>query len=715
MQENATIDKSWDFLVNADEIDVRKMKSASQFFMFFRFNSSQDTVIRGKDLVEDILTYSYNKTDEPITFNQFLQDIAYAFGLNESENHTIEETELALLQKFEDDIMREATDDEKEKIGLYKLFSSHEDEGNIKDAINTNIERVSKLLDIDIFSNDADNLFYNDHPLVERCYRAVVYKHYSFFRLNKLFWKLRLIDLEKNSTKIALTLFAVLVVALFLWNVILRIIFVILLLAVLLTGWRLNVSQKKERKEFKQNSHSNHPLKAFNIRSLIIPITTLIYLRQNFSNSLEKCIAKIEGRYKTFNKEFIAMALIHKLYSKQRDKEIGGNMPRVFTTSLLLEAISEKIETTDFEIITLSQNLKQALDYLYNNIDPDRNQYYEDIQVTAEPNQRLLLVDYRFPYTEIKTNTKFLKHEKNDIYDELNRIYIYLMGYDLDEIMIDPKPGDEFDIIQVFDSDRMEHYKPFLSENGKFVVVRTKEDIDRSTFLTTASDIRHMLGTPFSNQGVLIRRIRRYLEKGQIQEYQTSVDSLISNTEYIRRVISSYRGDIELLFKNGVKKADSFNILSELNSYAKNYKAYGNSCFRIQINHEELPHDTNIRINKDHLFSALDTILENAARHGFKGREDNPDNCVEISLGKVVVGSKDMLQVSVKNNGKPSSVTIDQYIKRGRKFTETGNTGLGGYLIDIFARANGGFIDLERNEKWGFIINMYLLLDNQII
>ena len=187
MQENATIDKSWDFLVNADEIDIRKMKSASQFFMFFRFNSQQDNVIKGKNLLENILKYSYHKTDEPIPYNQFLQDIAYAYGVNKSNAQTIEETELALLQKFKDEIINEATDDEKETIASYKLFSSHDDEEeDIKVAINKNIERISKLLDIDVFSEETDDLFFNDHPLVDRCYRAVVYKHYSLFRLNKL-------------------------------------------------------------------------------------------------------------------------------------------------------------------------------------------------------------------------------------------------------------------------------------------------------------------------------------------------------------------------------------------------------------------------------------------------------------------------------------------------------------------------------------------------
>ena len=728
MSEDFKIHPSWDFLVNADKMDRKKVLSAWSIVLKSFLPSFNYKDLKGAALVQKILSTCY-KNPSNVSYDQFIKDIATAHKIDSSNIKDIDGIELSLLQRFRKNILSEATDEELKILDLdcETEFELIDDKEGRQKAIKQNIDEIAGLLDIDLFTVNVDDVFFNEKPLVEKCYRAVVAKNLK--SLNEQRWQQRSYDIIfgefgqlfkriretfKNSKWISKLLMVIIFV------IAIPVLLIIALLVVVLSlvyspfrhvyyyiiDWlRL---RKKEGREYNRNK----TFKIDCILSLTILVVTFIYLRhREVSSYLEDCISELMALNKPFNDEFIAMSLVYKLYKYQRDNnEVGGTTTEDKTFQQVLQQMSKNLKPAGQLEQRLTQNLKESLDILYRSIDPERNIYYERIDIPEDSNKRILMVDYRFPFTNIQENTKFLKNKENDLYDELNRIYLYLMGQDLEEVMVEPKPGDTFDIIQVYDTDRAERFKQYLSENGKFIIVRTEEDIDRSTFLTTASDIRHVLGTAFTKQGIYIRRIKRHLENGKLEEYQSTVDLLMSNTEYIRRVISTYNGDIESTFMQAEK--ESLNVLNEIQDYVKNYETFGNKRFQILVNSEKMPLDTQVRVNKDHFFSTLDTILENAARHGFKGREDNPDNCVEVHLEKRLIESNAMVQISVKNNGKPSSVTLEQYTTRGRKYTESGNTGLGGYLIDLFVKANEGFMKLDSNDEWGFIVDIYLPIVN---
>ena len=728
MSEDFKIHPSWDFLVNADKMDRKKVLSAWSIVLKSFLPSFNYKDLKGAALVQKILSTCY-KNPSNVSYDQFIKDIATAHKIDSSNIKDIDGIELSLLQRFRKNILSEATDEELKILDLdcETEFELIDDKEGRQKAIKQNIDEIAGLLDIDLFTVNVDDVFFNEKPLVEKCYRAVVAKNLK--SLNEQRWQQRSYDIIfgefgqlfkriretfKNSKWISKLLMVIIFV------IAIPVLLIIALLVVVLSlvyspfrhvyyyiiDWlRL---RKKEGREYNRNK----TFKIDCILSLTILVVTFIYLRhREVSSYLEDCISELMALNKPFNDEFIAMSLVYKLYKYQRDNnEVGGTTTEDKTFQQVLQQMSKNLKPAGQLEQRLTQNLKESLDILYRSIDPERNIYYERIDIPEDSNKRILMVDYRFPFTNIQENTKFLKNKENDLYDELNRIYLYLMGQDLEEVMVEPKPGDTFDIIQVYDTDRAERFKQYLFENGKFIIVRTEEDIDRSTFLTTASDIRHVLGTAFTKQGIYIRRIKRHLENGKLEEYQSTVDLLMSNTEYIRRVISTYNGDIESTFMQAEK--ESLNVLNEIQDYVKNYETFGNKRFQILVNSEKMPLDTQVRVNKDHFFSTLDTILENAARHGFKGREDNPDNCVEVHLEKRLIESNAMVQISVKNNGKPSSVTLEQYTTRGRKYTESGNTGLGGYLIDLFVKANEGFMKLDSNDEWGFIVDIYLPIVN---
>lgn len=734
MSEDFKIHPSWDFLVNADELDSMKIQSAcsvvlKSFWPSFLFKYKE---LKGEVLVRKILSTCYRNPDN-VSYDKFIKDIAFAHKIDHSNAKGIVEIELSLLQRFRTNILSEATDEEKEASDLDSdsEFELTDEEGNTQKAITDNIANISKLLDIDLFTVNIDDDFFNGKPLVEKCYRAVVAKHLK--SLNKQIWEQRLYDiiigafgkllkdiwesfkdlkpLSKLWRGFLLVIIGLLAIPLvFLFFVLFFVISLIFApfrhIYFFISDWL--IYKKREEREYNRDKR----FKIDCVLSLTILVVTFIYLRhREVSGYLEGCISKLMDLNKPFSDEFIAMGLSYKFYKYQRDNnEVGGTYPETKTFQQVLLKMSENVKSPSQLELQLTQKPREALDILYRLIDPEKNAYFERIDIPEDPNKRILMVDYRFPFTKIQENTKFLKNKENDLYDELNRIYLYLMGQDLEEVMVEPKPGDTFDIIQIYDTDKAERFKQYLSKDGKFIIVRTEEDIDRSTFLTTASDIRHMLGTAFTKQGIYIRRIKRHLENGKLEEYQSTVDLLMSNTEYIRRVISTYNGDIESTFMQAEKV--SLNVLNEIQDYVKNYETFGNKRFQILVNSEKLPLDTQVRVNKDHFFSTLDTILENAARHGFKGREDNPDNCVKVHLEKRLIESNAMVQISVKNNGKPSSVTLEQYTTRGRKYTESGNTGLGGYLIDLFVKANEGFMKLDSNDEWGFIVDIYLPIVN---
>ena len=737
MQENATIDKSWDFLIKADKIDLRKVLSALYLIPSSRtkkelYLSHYKFDLEGEDIARKILSLCY-ESSENISYENFIKDIAFAFNKNISREISIEETEAALLKIIKENVLKEATPKELELISK-RYNVNHQNITNSQETEHPNdLVEISKLLDINLFTNNDNDSFYNDHPLVAKCYRAVIRKYPRF--ISKLLWWLRfyIVDDSDNQTiqreRIeepfwpmiwrhfkSFARFILFVVFICLILPICFGLILVLIPLVLLYSIRTNKLIDKEDKEF---DHVQN-LQTTNIKVLTILIVTLIYLRNKKNGTnLKDCIQAIEKRNERFNKEFVSMALTAFLYDDMyTNRTVGYVNKKTFIQVLMF--MKDEISFPDYMIPILTDDIKQTLKILYRSINPERNQYYEKIYneqtlIAEDTNLSVLMVDYQFPFTRIDKNTKFLKCER-DIYDELNLMYLrLLMGYDSEDVLIDLKPGDTFDVIQIYDTDRIGTYKDYLSEGGKFVVVRTEAEIDRGTILSAVSDLQHMLGDTFSKQSGYVEFIRFYENLNDTEKYKDSVEGLINCVNYIQRIVHYYDGDIPTTIKNA-EKEKCVKIADLLSEYINEWSSVSKQCFRTMITKGAHYQDASIDINRDLFFTSLDAIFSNAKRHGFSSKTC-AENIVEIYTDLVNYQSTSMALISIRNNGKPfaNDFTIDKYIGRGRFSKSSGHLGLGGYHVYSFAKANNGYLNIRNSDEWNVIIDILLPLNNQDI
>ena len=112
----------------------------------------------------------------------------------------------------------------------------------------------------------------------------------------------------------------------------------------------------------------------------------------------------------------------------------------------------------------------------------------------------------------------------------------------------------------------------------------------------------------------------------------------------------------------------------------------------------------------------LDSILNNAVRHGFHKRKD-VGNQVLIHLSEVVYDDTPYLLLSIANNGEEISdgFTIEDYVSRGRYTASTGRTGLGGYHVYQIVKGHNGYLRLDSNKQWNLIVEVLLPINSTSI
>ena len=227
----------------------------------------------------------------------------------------------------------------------------------------------------------------------------------------------------------------------------------------------------------------------------------------------------------------------------------------------------------------------------------------------------------------------------------------------------------------------------------------------------TASDIVHMLGTPWNNQEKIIRRIRKYKGDRNDAAYAENIEALISISEYVNRIVHAI--DIDSM---PCDETD-INLFDFLRSYIQMMKQCDILDFRADI----ATYDEKIPVNVDEtmLQVMMDSLFENARRHGFK-KEVNEKNQVYILLDKVLYNDRSYALLSVRNNGLPfaEGFTVKDYISKGRFSGKSGRTGLGGYHVYTIAKKHDGFLNIRSDEEWNVIVDVLLPLrdgDNENI
>ena len=150
--------------------------------------------------------------------------------------------------------------------------------------------------------------------------------------------------------------------------------------------------------------------------------------------------------------------------------------------------------------------------------------------------------------------------------------------------------------------------------------------------------------------------------------------------------------------------------------YISSWKNFAGGVFEMQVERSESNYQMKVNADKDCLLMLMDTLTNNAKRHGFEGIW-KPENIVNISLQHVKYNDKACLLVSMSNNGHPlkEGFTIYDYITRGRFDGDSGHTGLGGNHVYTIMKRHGGWLNLRNDKSWNFIIDMIFPIQGSLM
>lgn len=231
---------------------------------------------------------------------------------------------------------------------------------------------------------------------------------------------------------------------------------------------------------------------------------------------------------------------------------------------------------------------------------------------------------------------------------------------------------------------------------------------ERLGLSSDVNDLVHMLGTSFTNQGEVFNYLQspeRHLSK----DVALGIYALKEISDYMYRMITSFGQDLSVAtYSRSIVKPTEF-----LTQFMNSWQFIGRKEFSLRLlPFDEYMKEVTISADSDKLKLLLETLLDNAYRHGFKkGDLKVPDgNQAAIMLELVTYHDKVYLRIAVMNNGAPlaDGFTVKDFVKKGRFSKESGNTGLGGNHVYSITKAHDGYLALTSDSEWNFIVEVLI-------
>lgn len=233
-------------------------------------------------------------------------------------------------------------------------------------------------------------------------------------------------------------------------------------------------------------------------------------------------------------------------------------------------------------------------------------------------------------------------------------------------------------------------------------------DKERYNLLQAGSDLIHMLGTPLSKQTTIISRVNKYKDNPSSAQYNDAVTALVDVSSYIQRIIRAMEADYQKVACVKEKKS----LTKLLNDYCRAWKNFGATNFELTTDICE--EDLFSELNETQIMVMIDTILDNARRHGF-AKTYSAQNLVNICLSSTSYNEKPFALLTIANNGAPlnEEFGVKGFISRGHFDGKSGRSGLGGYHIYSIVKKHGGFMTIRKDEQWNFILDILLPLSKE--
>jgi type I restriction enzyme M protein len=215
-----------------------------------------------------------------------------------------------------------------------------------------------------------------------------------------------------------------------------------------------------------------------------------------------------------------------------------------------------------------------------------------------------------------------------------------------------------------------------VKEKGLQNLIREEKEKYKNYVSYKKHSISPLIGNLRANLNMLKVQAESNDGKVNFSDYITddyTVNELINNMQDIYIELDTLVKS--LISEESVEKGETLNIGTILSEYVNSRRILF-STFRIEFT-SEIENSAFIFFSKVNFYEVLDSILNNAQRHGFSAI--NKSNKVVISVSS---NQNDVI-ISVANNGKPmpENLTSDLYFMNGWSDGPTKNTGIGGYRI----------------------------------
>lgn len=246
-------------------------------------------------------------------------------------------------------------------------------------------------------------------------------------------------------------------------------------------------------------------------------------------------------------------------------------------------------------------------------------------------------------------------------------------------------------------------------ESAEINSLRAAEDA-RYQINKAGSDIAHMLGSVFKKQNELIGELQFISPNSE--KYPSYVTSLIDTAQYINRVITVVGKDLSKAKLNRKK----VNISAAVEDYVRAWGNFSGLEDFSLITQDQTDHDVILRLDILFFKIMLDTLIDNAWRHGFdKGHYTaEGGNKIAIRLSPIVLNGEHFLMLSVMNNGYTldENYTVRDYIERGNYRGNSGRTGLGGNHVYTVIHRHEGYLSLNSERDWSFVVDLFFPIES---
>lgn len=313
---------------------------------------------------------------------------------------------------------------------------------------------------------------------------------------------------------------------------------------------------------------------------------------------------------------------------------------------------------------------------------------------------------------EDKVNIEFLVQELNKDYvvkqfDSLIRGsgILHVKKTDIESLIIDV-PKSLKQQLEILKRERKIRFENLVLKSG----FQKQLDEYRREQEADLSSKRHMLNQDVSSLNSIVEylkgeykihkegiRLETILDK---RDGTTMHDILNSLTETVK-VISN---QVYLLSnETDPIKTEVFDLKSFLKKLAKRE---ADMFFDIAEFYDE-DFNSKIKVDKNQFRNVFKSVLDNAKRHGFINKS------IKYVFKITLRDNGEFIDLIMENNGKPlpNGVTKQSYATKSLKAGNKGNTGLGGYHVDKFAKSHNIEWDLINRPKEEFTVGIFLKLN----